>query len=443
VEEVLNMSQKEVNQHHLIRSVLDRKLSQAEAAKLLRLSTRQVRRKSARVRQQGAKGIIHGLRGQPSNNQLDPEVVEKALCALHDADWEGFGPQFASEKLEQIHDIRLSKETVRRLMLQTEIWGLGRRGWRHRQRRERRACTGMLVQLDGSTHDWFESRGPRCVLIIYIDDATSKILYGEFVKVEDTPTLMRATQNYLKRCGRPVAFYVDSDSIYKVNKPAKYEGLSPDDPMTQFTRAMGELGVEVICANSPQAKGRVERGFGTHQDRLVKELRLRGISAITQANLYLWEHYIPDHNRRFAVAPATPTDAHRQLLATHRLDQTLSLRAERTIMNDYTVRHNNKFFQVLEHQSVRLKPGNKVEVEERLDGSRHLRFKGSYLNFKPIVARPYRPLLVAQPSKGKLYHDPRIKGVGSIPAKDHPWRRFFAQGPYRAGLPNRSHVPAI
>jgi len=205
--------------------------------------------------------------------------------------------------------------------------------------------------------------------------------------------------------------------------------------MTQFTRAMNELGIEVIPANSPQAKGRVERGFDTHQDRLVKELRMNGISAMAEANLYLWQHYIPGHNKRFAVPPASTVNAHRPLLLTHRLEQTLSLRSERRLMNDFTLRHNNKFFQVLDREGLRVRPGDKVQVEQRLDGSTHLRFEGNYLVFKPIEARPYRPLLEAQPSRGKVYDDPRTKGVGSKPAKDHPWRRLFAQGPYRAALP--------
>lgn len=273
------------------------------------------------------------------------------------------------------------------------------------------------------------------MLLIYIDDATSRILYGEFVDVEDTLTLMRSTQSYLERHGRSVAFYVDKDSIYKVNKAAKYESLALDEAVTQFTRAMNELGIEVITADSPQAKGRVERGFDTHQDRLVKELRLRGISTMAAANRYLWDEYIPEHNASFAVAPAVATDAHRPLLATHRLEQILSVRTERTLMNDYTIRHENKFFQILEQKIVRIRPREKIEVEERLDGSTHMRFKGVYLNFKPIKKCPYIPHLVAQPSQSKQYDDPRIKGVGSIPAKNHPWRQMVIRPPVERWQP--------
>lgn len=435
MEEVLEMSQQEVNRHHVIRSVLEGRATQAQAGKTLGLTPRQVRRLCVRVRQKGARGVIHGLRGRPSNHQLDRDIVERALCALHEPLWEGFGPTFARDKLNELHGLTLSDWTVRQLMTQAGLWQPGKQAPRHRAWRERRACVGMLVQLDGSDHDWFEGRGPRCVLIIYIDDATSQILYGEFVKVEDTLTLMRTTQSYLRRHGRPVAFYVDKDSIYKINRPAKYESLElGEQPMTQFTRAMSELGVEVIPADSPQAKGRVERGFDTHQDRLVKELRLRGISTMRDANILLWERYILGHNQRYAVAATNPANAHRSLLATHRLEQILSLREERTLMNDYTVRHNNKFYQILERQIVRIKPGDKLEVEQRLDGSTHLRFEGSYLNFKPLAARPYRPLLEAQPSRLEQMHG---YVPGSKPAKEHPWRQtgYFRKGPYRVGLP--------
>lgn len=436
MEELLTLSEDDMKKHHVIRTVLDGLLTQRAAGEALGLSERQIRRLCAEVRVQGARGLIHGLKGRPSNHQLDPEVLGQALSALHDPLWEDFGPKFASDQLADLYDLTLSPQTIRRWMARTGLWQVRRKGARHRLRRERRACVGMLVQLDGSDHDWFEGRGPRCVLLIYIDDATSKILYGEFVEVEDTLTLMRSTWSYLKRCGRPLAYYVDKDSIYKINRPAKYESLEPDEqPMTQFTRAMNELGIEVIPANSPQAKGRVERGFDTHQDRLVKELRMNGISAMAEANLYLWQHYIPGHNKRFAVPPASTVNAHRPLLLTHRLEQTLSLRSERRLMNDFTLRHNNKFFQVLDREGLRVRPGDKVQVEQRLDGSTHLRFEGNYLVFKPIEARPYRPLLEAQPSRGKVYDDPRTKGVGSKPAKDHPWRRLFAQGPYRAALP--------
>lgn len=434
MDEVVEMGRKELNRHHVIRNVLEGKASQVQAAQVLRLSERQVRRLCGRVRTQGARGVLHGLKGRPSNHQLDQELVEKALCALHDPLWERFGPTFAGEKLKELHAIAVDPETLRKLMTQVDLWLPKHPKARHRAWRERRTCIGMLVQLDGSDHDWLEGRGPRFVLLAYIDDATSQILYAEFIPVEDTVNLLRVTQKYLKRFGRPVAYYVDKDSIYKVNQA--HETLR--DPITQFTRGMNELGIEVICAETPQAKGRVERTFQTHQDRLVKELRLRGISTMAEANHYLWQTYIPAHNARFAVAPADASDAHRPLLEAHRLEQILSVRTERTLMNDYTLRHENKFLQVLEHQSVRVMPGDKIDVELRLDGSTHLRFKGTYLNFKTLDKRPYRPHLLAQPSRTKQYGIPSLHGANYRPAKDHPWRILFSSGPYRTSLASRS-----
>ena len=433
MDEVLTMSNRDIDRLRVIRNVLDKKLTQLEAADILDIGDRQVRRLCVEVRSRGNRGILHGLLGRPSNHQSDPERLGMALSALHNPLWEGFGPTFAQQKLEAFYDIVFSDKTVCKWMSKTGLWQTRHHKAKHRAWRERRSCVGMLIQLDGSDHDWFEGRGPRCALLVYIDDATSRILHAEFVQVEDTLNLMRSTKTYLLSHGRPVAFYVDKDSIYNVNRQATIdEELRDIHPITQFTRAMGELGIEVILAHSPQAKGRVERGFDTHQDRLVKELRLAGISSMEAGNAFLRDFYVDDHNARYAIAPANGADAHRPLLANHRLDQILSQRTERSIGNDYTLRFQKRFFQLLEEQPVRVRPKDKVEIEIRLDGSTHLRAKGSYLRFKPIEKRPYQPLLVAQPSKGKFYKDLRCKGVGSKPAKNHPWRRLFLNGPYRA-----------
>jgi hypothetical protein len=248
----------------------------------------------------------------------------------------------------------------------------------------------MLTQLDGSPHDWFEGRGPRCTLIDYIDDAASRILHLEFVDEEDTLTLMRTTKTYLRRWGRPAALYVDKDSIYNVNRPANIEEqLSAKDPITQFARAMGELGIEVILAHSPQAKGRVERGFKTHQDRLVKELRLAGISTKEAGNKFLREVYIPKHNRLFAVEPADPIDVHRPLLRSHDLDAILSIHEDRQVHNDSIVRYDNRFLLLADGHGLR--PKTKVVVEERLDGTLRIARQGRYFEFKQVPARPYVP----------------------------------------------------
>lgn len=422
----LNMSNKDIDKLRVIRSVLDKKLTQLTAAEILDLCDRQVRRLCIAVHSRGNRGILHGLLGRSSNNQGDPEMLGMALSALHNPRWKGFSAVFAQQKLQSLHGIVLSDTTVRKLMTMTELWRHRRSKTKHRAWRERRACVGMLVQLDGSEHDWFEGRGPKCALLVYIDDATSLILHAEFVTVEDTLNLMRSTGVYLLKHGRPVAYYVDKDSIYTINRQATIdEELRDSDPITQFTRAMTELGIEVILANSPQAKGRVERSFDTHQDRLVKELRLANINDMEAGNIFLCTVYIDDHNTRFAVDPASKTNAHRPLLVEHRLDQILSRRTERSVANDYTLRFQHQFFQLFEEQPVRVRPKDKIEVEIRLNGTVHLRAKGSYLRFSPIEKRPYVPLLKSQPSKAKVYDDPRIKGVGSTPAKNHPWRRNY------------------
>jgi hypothetical protein len=245
----------------------------------------------------------------------------------------------------------------------------------------------VLVQLDGSDHDWFEGRAPRCVLLLFIDDATSRILYAEFIPVEDTLNLLRVTRSYLLRHGRPASFYVDKDSIYKINRQATVEEqLRDEQPLTQFTRAMKELDIEVIAAHSPQAKGRVERSFKTHQDRLVKELRLREISTPHEANAFLWKTYIPEHNARFAVEPASPANAHRSLLKSHRLDEILSVRSERTLLNDFTLRFQNQFFQILPEQSIR------VWMVPRICASR----------ISTSASRPFPKGLTNPPTKGTI-----------------------------------------
>lgn len=425
MEDRLTMSNRDIDKLKVIYNVLNSRLTWNQAGAQLGLGRRQIGNLVARVRLEGHRGILHRLCGRSSNHQVDADVLEQALSALHDPRYEGFGPTLANEKLAELYGIDVSTSALRKVMLQTELWTSRTYAFKHRSWRERRSCVGELVQLDGSDHDWFEGRGPRCVLILYIDDATSRLLYGEFVDVEDTLTLLATTGAYLGRQGRPMAFYVDKDSIYKVNRQATIEEELQDlHPITQFTRAMAELGIEVICANTPQAKGRVERSFGTHQDRLVKELRLAGISDKEKANQFLWSTYLPAHDARFAVPPANTTDAHRPLLKTHRLEEILSVRTERILANDYTLRFQNQFFQVLPDQPLRVRPKAKIFIEIRLDESIHLRFRDEYLNFKRIDKKPLpispRPKAVKPPAARP--------GTPYRPPATHPWVRYPACG---------------
>jgi hypothetical protein len=420
--EQLTMSNREIDKLKVIQNTVDRKLTWHQAAEILSLSERQVGRLCARVRKEGNRGVIHGLKGLPSNNRLPVALTDEAISIVkqHFCD---FGPTLANEHLLDDYEIRVSTNTLRELMIGAGLYNPKAYKPKHRNWRERRACVGMLVQLDGSEHDWFEGRGPKCALLVFIDDATSRILYARFITVEDTVNLMRCTKDYLRINGRPVAIYVDKDSIYKINRQASIdEELRDAMPLSQFTRAMGELGVEMIFANSPQAKGRVERGFRTHQDRLVKELRLAGISDMTAANKFLETIYIAKHNEKFAVAPASRINAHRPLLKTHRLDEILCAKLNRTLANDYTLRFDNKFFQVTKEQDIRIRPRDIVTIEKWMDGRTHLKFKGVYLRYKNINKLPYRGYYAT--------HRSELNRVGnsmgtSVPGKDHPWRRFI------------------
>lgn len=442
------MSHREIDRLKVIQNVLNHQLSWNDAAERLDLSRRQIGYLCARVRKDGNEGIIHGLRGQPSNHQMDPTLLEQAL-ELVKTHYPDFGPTFANEKLRNVHGVVVSTTRLRLAMMGQGLWKSRKAKHTHRAWRERRSCVGMLIQVDGSDHDWFEGRGPRCALLVFIDDATSKILHAEFIPVEDTLNLMKAARTYLLAWGRPVALYVDKDSIYKINRQATIdEQLRDDQPMTQFTRAMEELGIQVICANSPQAKGRVERGFDTHQDRLVKELRLAGISTIPEANRFLRDVYLPDHNRRCAVEPRDSRDAHRPLLKDHRLEEILSLRTPRVVANDFTLRCQNRFFQLLADQPLRVRPKNNVLVEFRLDGSTHIRFKDHYLAFTLIPKKPYRPAFANRAAHLLKIHrtrtSPKTSGAsitalnhfGNVailktphkPASNHPWRHFKLPG---------------
>lgn len=380
MDEVVAMSRRELDRAQVIGKVVEGRMTQASAAQALKLSVRQVKRLCVKVREYGPQGLAHGLRGRASNHQIDPWCLETALNALHDPLWEGFGPTFTRDKLKELCGVTLSVETLRQLMIQTDLWRTWGQRLKHRSWRERRECVGMLVQLDGSDHDWFEGRGPRCVLVIYIDDATSRILYGEFVGVEDTMTLLHTTRGYLKAHGRPIAFYVDRDSIYVNNAPGD------EQPMTQFARCMAEISVDIITANSPQAKGRVERGFHTHQDRLVKELRLRGISTTEAANRYLQGVYIPKHNARYAVPPRSTLDAHRPLTAGMDLLNVLSVKLTRVVRNDYTIQYFKRWIQLAKGAGVR--PKAEVTIQTRLDGEVRLLYKGLRLAYKALPSKP-------------------------------------------------------
>ena len=418
MEERLTMTTGEIDRLRVMRNVLEHHLTWQQAADQLGLCRRQIGYRCGRVRAEGSRGVIHRLRGQPSNHRRASGLLDKAVVLVRSR-YPDFGPALADVTLRRVHHLSLSTFALRQGLIDAGLWRSKRHRIAHRAWRARRACLGELVQLDGSTHDWFEGRGPRCVLLIYIDDATSRVLYGAFIPTEDTEQLLRGTKTYLERDGRPGAFYVDQDSIYRVNRqPTIEEQLRDSQPLTQFTRAMTELDIRVIPAHSPQAKGRVERGFQTHQDRLVNELRLAGIATREAANPFLETVYLPDHNARCAVAPANPTDAHRPLLSQHRLAEILSWRSDRTLLNDFTLRYESQWFQVLREQPVRVRPGARIAVERRLDGSLHLRYREDYLSFVRIPKPAIRSVTVPR------HHPQPVRSMWKL-APTHPWKRSY------------------
>ena len=372
----ISMSQQERDVLKVMHQVLAGTLRQVEAARLLRLSARQVRRLQRRLSEQGDAGVVHRLRGQPSNHRIDPAVKRKILLAYR-RQYPDFGPTFASEKLTE-QGLIVSPETLRQWLLAEGLWHRHRRRDPHRQRRPRSACFGELVQMDTSIHDWTEGRGEPMVLVNMIDDATSRVLSG-FYAGETVEAHFDLLGRWLGRYGRPLALYTDRDSIFE------YQDKGRGDPngLTQFGRALQELDIELILARSPQAKGRVERFFETAQDRWVKELRLAKVTTRAQANALAEGRLIPEFNRRFAVAPAQGVDAHRSLGVGHNLAAILSVQCQRVVSNDYTVRFQNRIYQVGKPVYPGLR-GARVVLELRLDGGMAMRFQGKYLKYQEV-----------------------------------------------------------
>jgi hypothetical protein len=324
----LIMSRKEMEQIKVFERLKRNEITQVLASHLLKVSTRWVRKKFKRYLAQGDKGILHLGRGKPSTRRWNEDEKARVIQLVRN-EWQGFGPTFAAEKLATTHQIKISDETLRQVMIKEGLWQKKRKRSSHRMRRERKRCFGLMVQLDGSPHDWFEGRAGRCTLLVFIDDATSTIIWLEFAHGESVEAIMGAMKGYFQQYGRPHAFYVDFGSVFSVNT-----NNTERDKITQFERACKELDIAVIHATSPQAKGRVERCNRTLQDRLIKEMRLARISSIDAANCFAREVFIPDHNKRFAVQPAQDGDGHRSLDG-YDLNRILCIKDKRVIQNDF------------------------------------------------------------------------------------------------------------
>lgn len=413
------MSARERDRLRLVNEVEQGYITGVEASRALGISPRHFKRILRRHREEGDKGLAHRLRGKPSNRGM-PEEVKKRAIAIIGEKYPDFGPTLASEKLAERHGIELSDESVRKLMIGAGIWKVKKQKERHRQRRDRRECFGELVQLDGSHHDWLEGRGPRMVLMAMIDDATSRVV-ARFFPAESTGSAMKIMKRWMETYGRPAALYTDRHSIW-VSMSGE-PGERDEGDSTQMRRVLRELNIDFIPARSPQAKGRVERLFGTLQDRLVKELRLEGIDNIDDANRYLADVYLPRHNERFGVEPKRKANAHRKLGPGFDLEIILSHREERVVQNDYTVRWRNRFFQIEKPVYPGLR-GGRAEVAIKLDGSVEILFKGKKLNWRELNSEIYISLKRHTTPRGGMKEKDPLPPSKWIPPKDHPWRQY-------------------
>ena len=414
MDELLTMSKKELTRLEVMQRLKDKRLTQKEAARLLGLSVRQIKRLWRAYREAGGKGLVSGRRTKASNNRLDAGVVQQALDLIEER-YRDFGPTLACEKLSEVHHLTISRESVRRIMIEAGIWKPKRaKQPSAHQMRERRACFGELVQIDGSDHAWFEDRGPKCSLLVYIDDATGQLLELLFVPSETFFGYCEATRHYVERYGKPVAFYSDKHGIFRVNQERP---LGTTSGLTQFGRAMDELDIQIICANSPQAKGRIERANQTLQDRLVKELRLRGISDMEAGNAYLPE-FREDFNRRFAVAPRSTHDAHRPLLKTDNLDLILTYQETRSLSKNLTVQYMHVVYQIQTNRPGYALRNAKVTVCENAQREITILYKNKPLPYTVYHKAPRQ----AEVANSKTL-DRQIKSPWTPPAK-HPWRRY-------------------
>lgn len=411
------MSEREVRRAGVLGRVKAGELSQKEAASILRLSYRQVKRLYRRYEGEGAEGLVHGSAGRRSNHAKSEAFRRKVLKIVREQyggePGERLGPTLAAEHLGADHGLEVDAETLRRWMLEAGLWSRDRKRKAYRQRRARRRHFGELVQMDGSFHAWLEERAERACLINMVDDATSRGL-GHFDKEETTWALADAYRAWVDKYGIARALYVDGKTVYGAwTSPEQAE--RGEEPFSQFRRMCERLGTELILPGSAQAKGRVERAHGTHQDRLIKKLRLAGINDYEAANRYLRSRYWPEHNRRFAVEPAEAVDFHEAVPAGMDLNAVFSLEYERTVSEDWVVRYDNRFLQL---ETAEVRPGAKVTIRIRRNGRMELLHDGKRLKWRECEAPPRK--LKAKRRK----RNPKV----AKPAADHPWRTRVVAG---------------
>jgi hypothetical protein len=386
-----------------------------DAAALMRVSYRQAKRLWRCYQAGGAAKLKHGNAGRPSNRK-GPAKQRRKILRRVEAKYSGFGPTLAAEHLASEDQLQIHPETLRRWMLEEGLWKRARKRKQHRKRRERKAHFGELVQMDGSFHDWYQGRAPKACLMNMVDDATSTVE----VRMGDEETIWAAAgalRQWIDKYGVPLALYTDWKNVY-VREPSEKELLHGKVPVTQFGRMCQKLDIRILAANSPQAKGRVERGNGTHQDRLIKKMGRQKIRIHKEANEFLQQQYLAEHNARFACAPAQPQDYHRKAPTAHELDQVFCLETERSISNDWVVRYENRWFQ-LERTSDYPPRQAKVMVCEWEDGRIEIRYQGK--------ARPQREIVAPEPKAVRIEEKKPPKPSHWKPSADHPWRREARQ----------------
>jgi len=414
VDKLHTMSEREIYRLQIMTQLAEKRITQKQAGELLRVSVRQVKRMWRRFQLQGPEGLINQSRGKPSHNRLSEEVKQQALDLILGR-YRDFGPTLVTEKLTEVHGLRISDESVRKLMITEGLWKQRRkRKFRVFQMRERRACFGELVQIDGSDYDWFEGRSPRCTLLVFVDDATGKLVEMRFVPHETFFGYCDAARSYFERYGKPGAFYSDKHGIFHLNNPK----VSPGDGLTDFGRAMQELGIQVICANTPQAKGRVERANQTLQDRLTKELRLQAISTPEEANEWL-PTFIDDYNRRFATPPRSPVDAHRPLTDADQLGRILCRKAERILSKNLTFQYHRAVYQIQVDRPTYAMRNAKVIVLENSKGEITVLYKNQPLAFVLSAQQAEQAKVVAAKS---VDFELLNASKAHKPAPNHPWR---------------------
>lgn len=414
--ETISMSAGERRRLEVLCRVQRRELTLTKAAELMQVSGRQAKRVWKRFQAEGDAGLVHRLRGKASNRQPDGKLKER-LLKLYVEKYADYGPTLAVECLAKEDSLKVATSTLRRWLVDGGLWQRRRQRKLHRRRRPRREQLGELVQLDGSHHDWFEGRRGWAVLMVMIDDATGHVT-ARFFENESWHSAASTFCEYVAERGLPRALYVDRASIYRADREAtKDELLAGKEPQTQFSRAMEDLGVELILANSPQAKGRVERMNGTLQDRLVKALRRANISDLKSANAFLTKTFLPEFNERFAVTAARRGNLHRKVEKGCRLEIVLSIQETRVVQNDFTVRCQNRYLQLTKETAEFVQPGSDVTVCELLDGS--LRILSGKQELKWTTTRTYEK---AAPKRTQPRRRPG-SSQGQRPAANHVWRR--------------------